>query len=82
MITEEQIKSLMDINRESIKIPTMKWFKSISNSNIIIDERPYTLDISMNKRNLGYSSLTNQLVETSSLMMKDNSLVDQGFYLI
>nr|YP_010852503.1 DNA polymerase [Aureoboletus raphanaceus]WGL38732.1 DNA polymerase [Aureoboletus raphanaceus] len=53
-INEDMIKSLMDYNRKPIKIETMKWFKEVSTSKIFIDNRPYNLDISVNKRSLVY----------------------------
>jgi hypothetical protein len=85
MIDEEKIKSLLKYSRKPIKIETMKWYKDLSESNIIIETRPYNLDISINKRSLVYkynSPNDIHLINTFSLIMKDNKIEHKGVYII
>jgi len=85
MIDEEKIKSLLEYNRKPIKIETMKWYKDLSSSKIILENRPYQLDISINKRSLvyKYNSPENiKLINTFPLIMKDNHIEYKGEYFI
>lgn len=85
MINEDKIKSLLEYNRKPIKIETMKWFKDLSSSKIILENIPYQLDISINKRSLvyRYNSAENiELINTFPLIMKDNHIEYKGEYFI
>lgn len=85
LIDEDKIKSLLDYNRKPIKIETMKWYKDISESKIILENRPYQLDVSMNKRCLiyKYNSADNiKLIDTSSIIMKENKIEYKGNYFV
>lgn len=85
MIDEAKIKSLLEYNRKPIKIETMKWYKDLSKSNIVIETRPYQLDISINKRSLVYkynSPNDIQLINTFPLIMKDNNITHKGKYIM
>nr|YP_010134861.1 DNA polymerase [Xerocomus impolitus]QWM94549.1 DNA polymerase [Xerocomus impolitus]QWM97181.1 DNA polymerase [Xerocomus impolitus]UHB41864.1 DNA polymerase [Xerocomus impolitus] len=85
MIDEDKIKSLLDLNRKSIKIQTMKWYKNISESTIYIENRPYKLDISNFKRSLIYNYYNSEnilLTNTKSIIMKDNKISSFGNFIL
>jgi len=81
-IDENKIKSLLEYNRKPI---TMKWYKNLSESTIYIETRPYSLDIANFKRSLiyKYNSAENiQLIETKSIIMKNNQIKSFGNFII
>lgn len=85
LIDEDKIKSLLEYNSKSIEIKTMKWYKDLSESKIILESRPYNLNISNNKRSLVYnynSSDGIKLINTFPLIMKDNRITFTGEYFI
>lgn len=63
----------------------MKWYKDISESKIIIEQRPYSLDLSINKRSLVYkynSPNDIKLIISFPLIMKNNKFEYKGEYFM
>lgn len=85
LINEEKIKSLLEYNRKPIKIETMKWYKTLSESKIYIEKRPYQLNIANFKRSLIYNFLDPhniKLVSTESIKMKNNNINSFGNFIL
>ena len=63
----------------------MKWFKDLTKSTIIVENRPYSLNLSNSKRCLIYkynSSDDIKLMDSSSIIMKNNKIEYFGDYFI
>ena len=85
LINEDKIKSLLNFNKKSIKIETMKWYKDLEKSTIYIEKRPYQLDIANFKRSLiyNYHSPDKILLEqTSSIILDNNKISSFGNYIM
>jgi hypothetical protein len=63
----------------------MKWYKTLSESKIYIEKRPYQLNIANFKRSLIYNFLDPhniKLVSTESIKMKNNNINSFGNFIL